>query len=104
MSVKDSRLLIARYYRDFTTSNLTTAYTVVIASLGANGKGIYIENTSGTPISIAYGASGSEHEADVSPISGLVEKSLKLDTTMAISIKSLGATISTGKLLICIYN
>lgn len=104
MSIRDSKVLIARYYRDFSSSSLGTSYASVITNLGANCKGVYIENTSGTPVSIAYGASGSEKEVDVSPISGIIEKSLLLSKTMDISIKSLSGTISTGKLLICIYN
>jgi hypothetical protein len=111
MSVRDSSKLIAAYTVDFSTSTLTTAYTTAITFIGgatalsANTKGVYIENTSGTPVAIAYGASGSPTLADLSPINGLVEKSLVLSATMQIFLKSQGAaSITTGKFTICFYN
>lgn len=104
MSGRVGRVLVARFYEDFSGVSLGTAYVQVIASLNSNVSAVYIENTSGTPVSIAFGPPGSEVEADVSPINNNVEKALVLNAKMPISIKSLSGTISTGKFLICLYN
>lgn len=111
MSVRDSSKLIAAYFVDFSVSNLATTYGSAITfiggavSLAASTKGVYIENTSGVPVAIGYGASGSPQLADVSPINGFIEKSLILSKTMQIFLKSQGAAaITTGKFLICFYN
>jgi hypothetical protein len=110
MSVRDSSKMIAAYFVDFSTSNLTATYGAAITfiqggtALAANCKGIYIENTSGTPVEIGTGASGSPSLLDVSPINNNVEKSLIISATQQIFLKSAGATITTGKFLICFYN
>lgn len=105
MSLKDSSKMIAYYYRDFSSSSLTTTYAVVIADVGVtNLKAVYFENTSGKPVIVAYGATGSEKILDVTPMNGISLESLLVSGKMAISIKSGdGTTISTGKLLIKLY-
>lgn len=111
MSVKDSSKLIAAYTVDFSSSTLTTSYTTAITfigggtALGANTKGVFIENTSGTPVAIGYGKVGTVNLADISPMSGVVEKSLIFSATQQIFLKSQGAaSITTGKFTICFYN
>lgn len=111
MSMKDSRILIAAYTVDFSVTNLTTSYTSALTfttggtTLGANTKGVYIENTSGAPIAIATGASASPQIVDVSPINNNVEKSLILNKGHSLYLKTLGtATLTSGKFTICFYN
>jgi hypothetical protein len=106
MSVHDGRILVASYYVSFSSTNLTTSYgTAVIASLGSNCRSVYIENTSGTPVDIAYGASGGPTLLDVSPINNNCVKPLLANKTWAIYLKSGGAaSITTGAFLINFYN
>jgi len=96
--------LISKVYIDFSGASLgATGYTQIIASLPQNTKSIYVENTSGVPVSIGMGAASSEQEIDVTPINSSVSKLLLLNKGMRLAVKSLSGTISTGKMLICLY-
>lgn len=106
MSRHDGRVLVARYTVDFSVTTLTTSYTTaVISSLGMNVNSVYIENTSGTPVSIGYGNGATITEGDISPINNNSHRGLMLNAKQSIYLKSAGAaSITTGKFLICLYN
>lgn len=88
---------ILPYIQDFSSVNLTTTYTQLIASVGLSVSKVEVFNGSGTPIYLSTGAAASEVVQYIIPPGGSsCQLSLRIPVGSRIAIRTHTGTISSG--------
>lgn len=98
-----SRALVVAYTLDAASPNITSTYAVVSASLIGDARGVHVENTTGVPMALAYGPTGSEVLALQIAPNDSRDIDLILNKGMALSIKSLAGTVSAGLVQLSLF-
>lgn len=88
------------YFQDFSSGNLTTSYTQVIASTGATINKLSVTNNSGANVYIATGAAASEIAFELILAGEARDIIVNIPSATRLSIRSVSGTVATGTIKI----